>query len=408
MGEYTEELLQELLPLFYSRLFPCNSFYRWLSYGSSATFKLRELSFTLLGDIYIRYQSFESMENFSNELNKHKPIKIDIGAIYNHPPKYKTQIQKFGPVEKELVFDIDMTDYDDVRTCCSGTDICSKCWKFMVLACKVLDAALREDFGFKHMLWVFSGRRGVHCWVCDENVKKFTDEERKAVAEYLFVKKDGHKNILFGDKIHTSLRRALTIIKPYFNQMMFVEQNILGTDEGIKKFLKNIHEEIRIQSEEVLRSVEGSEARWKVFCDYFRTLSQKQSIPKIYKNTIEELMLLYCYPRLDINVSKGINHLLKAPFCVHPKTGKVCIPFNPKTVDKFDPATVPTLTLLVDEINKYDQITKEEEMADGVNSSKIKDYKKTSLLKSITVFEDFLRNIERELKQKRKPTPMEF
>jgi DNA primase small subunit len=70
---------------------------------------------------------------------------------------------------------------------------------------------------------------------------------------------------------------------------------------------------------------EDYETTFKVFekmvqQDEKKIMDQSKQAKRLF--VLEELVLHYLYPRIDINVSKGLNHLLKSPFCVHPKSSK--------------------------------------------------------------------------------------
>jgi DNA primase small subunit len=184
-------------------------------------------------------------------IQKRQPHKIDIGAVFTAPPTDHLSLKPelFKTVERELVFDIDMTDYDNVRKCCDGANICHRCWPLMTMAIRVVDTALRSDFGFKHILWVYSGRRGVHCWVCDSSARSLSNEARTAVVEYLSVEVGSSEN---SDKRikstfqnpHPAIKRAYQILEPYFEQYIVSDsgQQLFSTKANympVMKTLKN-------------------------------------------------------------------------------------------------------------------------------------------------------------------------
>ena len=71
--------------------------------------------------------------------------------VYKFSYIYRPSIGRHDAVvlSRELVFDIDLTDYDEVRTCCQEAKVCEKCWKFMVIACEIIDKCLKGKY-----LWI--------------------------------------------------------------------------------------------------------------------------------------------------------------------------------------------------------------------------------------------------------------
>jgi DNA primase small subunit len=121
----------------------------------------------------------------------------------------------------------------------------------------------------------------------------------------------------------------------------------------------------------------------------------------------QDIVLEYTYPRLDIEVSKKLNHLLKSPFVVHPGTGRVCVPINTNELEDFDPLGVPTVQGLLQEIDAWKE---DEEAETAAAGNPLQDWEKTSLKPYVEQFRTFVSRLmkdERDPKIKREPMESE-
>lgn len=359
-------------------------------------------------------------------------------------------MRKFQPSQRELVFDIDLTDYDGVRKCgCSGANICGICWKMMNMAIKVMDVGLRDDFGFEHICWFYSGRRGVHCWVCDESARTLSDSGRSAVANYFEVNlgTEKNQNVEVYNPLHPCLKRAFDILEPMFIQDILspsphghnllgdpsldISEDGNGDDSSSASWGHHLLSTLPPCASAVSKTLskkwekDGDETtsaeKWEELKRYLNILigkssstsnqksKQAKNISAADKSKIElwtiKQVFRYSYPRLDINVSKMQNHLLKSPFCVHPKTGRVCVPIDVRKVDQFDPFEVPTLPQLMDELDAFEKNNNDAEESgnqrDGRRKKKVSfEWQKTSLNESFMYFQkEFLNPMLKELKR---------
>jgi DNA primase small subunit len=426
-------LTKATLSLYYQKLCPLGPMYDWITYGSpDATQRAkREYCVTLRtaqnDEVFVRYNCCATRDDFKRLMKRDGDddlvLKLDLGPVYSADVRAHVTASStnFRCVERELVFDIDMDEYDKVRTCCSGKTVCRKCFRFLTSAVKVIDSVMREDFGFKHILYVFSGRRGVHCWVCDRRARELSDRARTAVAEYLNIDVNALDDRTKTPDIalqHPTVRRSTELLMREFPELLETQEifddpvqrgNLVrkfgsqqfsvpaGTPKDTQSqwYARNSHKHARFMYRVCFFS-KRTHSLFNAFLFFLRRdavvaesaaiRAKKSKDPEASKGATaaQRIVLHHLYPRLDVEVSKHMNHLLKAPFCIHPATGKVCVPLDINTVDSFDPDTVPTLSKLLAELNAVPAAT----LARHNTPSAL-----TSLAPYIAFFEDFVKNV---------------
>ena len=219
---------------------------------------------------------------------------------------------------------------------------------------------------------------------------------------------DKNKDVHLPYPLHPMLQRAYDVLEP-----MFIEQVLPQSGHGLLASPDQWNALLETIPEQAIR--EKLSANWsKPKCkstplekwreilnniDAFLAATKKTGTGKAPKHganrereRVEQWKYLTVfrntYPRLDINVSKMRNHLLKSPFCVHPKTGRVCVPIQADEIDSFDPFTVPTLGQLMQELDDFEKQLSDEEKEKQSRSS-LPNWKKTSLK---PYFEPFVKN----------------
>lgn len=395
--------MDDQLAQYYQRFFPFRQLFQWLNHSPvpSTDFTNREFAFTLSEGQYLRYLSYENGEAFKQHVTQISPQRFEIGAIYSARPRDAKLLSKqaYRPLAKELVFDIDLTDYDELRTCCEGKKTCYKCWQYITVAIEVLDIALREDFGYENILWVFSGRRGIHAWVCDPAARALTDQERKAIVDYFIVagKVDrGHLQPI-PRPYHPHIARSFEILKRKFEQNILIDQDpwrVPAKAAELADLVGGFEPKFAALLKTHWNEPAPSTVRWQEIDMIARKMDSnfdKVRLLEAKQDTIIQQM----YPRIDANVSRARGHLLKSPFCVHPDTGKVCVPVDRRNAARFHPDEVPTIQGLLDELEKY--------TGDDMKP----DWQHTSLSSYVKLFAKHVQDLN-SLTRRRAPDALDF
>lgn len=303
---------------YYSRDFPLDDIIRWVTYGGLDDLnKKRELAI-YFGDESNFWRHICPLKIKDVFANVKDITRMEIGPVYSGTLE-RGKEGKGGAEKRELIFDLDMDDFSEIRNCCEGANICEKCWVYMYSGIKILNYVLTEKFGFKNIMFVFSGRRGVHVWVSDKKAFSLNPRIRSNILDYITIPLNKDDRI---ENLYPIEKELLEICsKIFIKKKIHVLQGLFDDNTKNSKKVKDLLKGGGNMYEDIQNLLKKYDNDWKYVENYINKEERR-------KNRYKKLMFTFTIPRLDVRVTKGIDHLLKSPFSIHPKSGLISVPMS--------------------------------------------------------------------------------
>ena len=311
------------------------------------------------GEYFKRFVSVGTAAQLKKEMEKHVMRELHVGSVYSKECHLaKSVLSGCVSVGRELVFDIDIQD-KSIFGAVSKDDLpaCDFAMRTLLLSANILRASVHELFGFKHFLFSYSGRRGIHLTVLDKRAFDLSAEARAAITACLSApsfKNDPRllfdvitPNPSFGKETKAAIAVAHgQLLKPRgkggvgllqlqrdrnrFLDLLF-DPKLLKWKFDVDLAASTRHAAIDTKSGEACMAV----------------IKKRVSVSRFFENRLKLVLFSIVWPVLDVGASRD-GHLMKSEFSVHGSTDRIATPFDLRNEEPiWDVGKCPTASALL-------------------------------------------------------------
>lgn len=279
-------------------------------------------------------------------IQEKRPTQIHFESLHFTPHYTKNLKCK----SKELVFDIDVTDYERFCHCLSQDDTkraCSHCWQHIEGTSLILQFLLEKFYGIKeeNILWILSGMKGIHCIVNDGRFLTLTREQRSVL--YRQINRNTNEELMqFASLIPRDFSDKLS---QFFEEKSVVKRSIMNSDKFqtlcltlLKSEYLSLFHTLTLRWFNMRNS--SSLEKWRALRELEEGQFPNKPLPSI-------MIALKCYyPRIDKGPLTEKKHLFKTPFSIHTKTRRIALPVEWNEIQRDG---LPERVLTLTEVNNY-------------------------------------------------------